>query len=371
MSELRIAVCGVRFGEAYVRALETGVPGVRLAGIVARGSERAQRMADRLGVPLWRDAAAAIPHVDAAAVVVRTGALGGAGSRMAGAFLDAGRPVLLEHPIHPHELRGLQQKARAQAAALHVNTVYPALPLVRAFVDAVRAWRSARPLDDRHPAFVEVTTSRQLLYSALDIIDQAIGGIAGIELDAPAPAAASGAMSFRPFADLPGTLAGLPLHLRLQTYLERDDHDQHSLIMHRITVGGPEGSITLMNSFGPIVRTRPLFLPSYASGDGSLLDGVEEDSLAAPTASVDRPDAPSLQDAIALSLPQAIGEVMAEFARAVRDGVVPPAQQPERIEAVARAWLLANQRAGMPDLRQLAPPLPPAAIGLGGKAERP
>lgn len=371
MSELRIAVCGVRFGEAYVRALEAGVPGVRLAGIIARGSGRAQRMADRLGIPLWRDATAAIPHVDAAAVVVRTGALGGAGSRLAGAFLDAGRSVLLEHPVHPHELRGLQQKARTRRAALHVNTVYPALPPVRAFIDAVRAWRSARPLDDRHPAFVEVTTSRQLLYSALDIIDQAIGGIASMEIEAPSPSSVSGAMSFRPFADLPGILAGLPLYLRLQTYLERDDHDQHSLAMHRIALGGPEGSITLMNSFGPVVRTRPLFLPNYAMGDASLLDGVEDEGLAAPTASVEWADAPSLQDAVAHSLPQAIGEAIAAFARTVRDGVVPSAQQPERIEAVARAWLLANQRAGMPDLRRLAPPLPPGTIGLGGRARRP
>lgn len=362
MSPLRLVVCGTRFGEAYLQALAQGVAGVELKGILAQGSERSRQVAHRLGVPLWQRPEDARSHVDAAAVVIRSGALGGAGTAVAQAFLDTGCPVLMEHPVHPVEWRRLQDKATTGATILHVNSVYPYLEPIDVFIDRVAAWHEARVVDDARPAYVEATTSRQLLYSTLDILGRALGGSVDLQLEASCSAGEAGRLSYRPFADLAGTCGGLPLHLRLQSYLDRDDYDHHSLAMHRLTIGGPEGALSLASSFGPIVHSRPLFVPGY--GDATPASQRRDPELDAATVMADRRCGPSTRAAVADAIPRAIGRALAEFAAAVRGDHRPIWQTDRYLEALTRAWLETNRIAGRPALRSLAPPLPPATIGL-------
>jgi thiazolinyl imide reductase len=357
---LRIAVCGTRFGETYLKALRDGVPGLELAGLLSRGGARSRRLSEALGVPLWRDPAEAAAGCDVAAVVVRAGSMGGGGTALAETLLASGRPVLMEHPLHPMEMRRLLDLAARRGVAFHVNSLYPHLPAARRFVAAVRHWREGR--EAAQPAYAEATTSRQLLYSTLDLLGRALGGLDGFRLEG---AGAAG----RPFAALEGEVAGLPLSLRLQSYLDPRDLDHHSLVMHRLAVGGAEGSIALASSFGPVVRSRALYLPGYGEGQYSLLLPGGEPAEAAPFL-----DAPLLaaeagaplsgRDAAREALPAAVGAALAEFAATVHGGPVPEGQSPGFLLALAQAWLLAGQRAGVPVLRPLPPPRPPASIGL-------
>ncbi len=362
---LRLLVCGTRFGETYLAALARSVPGVVLAGLLARGSERSHRLARHFGVPLFTDVAAALPACDAAAVVIRAGALGGAGTALAEALLFAGRPVLMEHPLHPTEMQRLLGAAAQARLPFHVNSLYPLLPAQRRFADALRAWRRATP---ESQGYVEATTSRQLLYSTLDLLGRALGGLDRLDI-APPPAAG------RPgcFVHLAGMLAGLDFSLRLQTYLDPRDPDHHSLVMHRIAAGGPEGSIALASSFGPVVISRPLHLPGYAENAGSLLlpgevPGAARPFLDAPMVACTETSAPTGAEALADALPGAAAAAIAAFAAAVRGAAAPAGQSAEHLLAVARAWLLANQRAGAPVLRSVPPPPPPATIGLAARS---
>ncbi|WP_149536558.1 Gfo/Idh/MocA family oxidoreductase [Siccirubricoccus phaeus] len=358
---LRLAVCGTRFGETYLKALRDGVPGLVLAGLLARGGERSRRLAAALGVPLWLDTREAAAASDAVAVVVRAGAMGGRGTALAEAFLAAGLPVLMEHPLHPVEMVRLLELAARRGVPFHVNSVYPHLPAPRGFIRAVQAWHAGAAPD--RPAYAEATTSRQLLYSTLDMLGRALGGLGELWLER------GGGHAGQPFTALEGELGGLPFSLRLQSYLDPADLDHHSLVMHRMAVGGAEGSIALASSFGPVLRSRPLYMPGYAESETSLLLPGGEPAAAlpfldAPLLAVEAGAALTGREAVREALPGAVAIALAEFAAAVRGGPAPAGQTPEFLTLLARAWLLAGQKAGAPACRPLRPPPPPAAVGL-------
>lgn len=361
---LRIVVCGARFGETYLKALRDGVPGLVLVGLLARGSARSRRLAEALGVPLWQDPREAAKASDVAAVVVRARSMGGSGTALAEAFLEAGLPVLMEHPLHPVEMARLLELAERRRVAFHVNSVYPYLPPARRFAAAVQAWHAIAAPD--RPAYAEATTSRQLLYSTLDLLGRALGGLDGLQIES------CGGVRGQPFIGFEGELGGLPVSLRLQSYLDPRDLDHHSLVMHRMAVGGAEGSIALASSFGPVVRSRALYMPGYAEGTASLLlpGGEPEEAvpyLDAPLLAAEEGAALTGREAAREALPRAVAAALAQFAEAVRGGPVPEGQSPGFLLQLARAWLLVGQKAGAPTQRRLSPPPPPANVGLLAK----
>ena len=79
-------VCGTRFGEHYLAALAHPDSPLRLAGILARGSERSRLLAEKFGVPLWRSVEQIDDAVTVACVAVRSRMVGGEGSALAEAL---------------------------------------------------------------------------------------------------------------------------------------------------------------------------------------------------------------------------------------------------------------------------------------------
>jgi predicted dehydrogenase len=90
-----MAVVGVgHLGKEHARIL-AGLPDVELVGVVDTNSEQARTVADRCGTTAFDSYEHLIPRVDAACVVVPTLHH----YRVAGAFLRAGVPILVEKPI--------------------------------------------------------------------------------------------------------------------------------------------------------------------------------------------------------------------------------------------------------------------------------
>lgn len=250
-----VLVCGTRFGEHYLAALTCAerlwaarpahLPRYRLAGLLARGSERSRALARRLGVPLFSAPDEVPAGIDIACVVVRSAIVGGDGSSLARALLERGMHVLQEHPVHPTDIVRLRELAARHGRRYHVNTFYPHLPAGQRFIDYARQ-SAAR----NRPAFVEITTSLQLLYSSLDMVCRALGGEGTFACAGPLPL---DTLPGRPDAPWPfraiqGVICGVPFSLNLQTYLDPADPDHHSLVMHRIAIGGPEGHVLLAGS---------------------------------------------------------------------------------------------------------------------------
>lgn len=104
---------------------------------------------------------------DIACIVVRSTVAGGTGTQLARHFLTRGVHVIQEHPLHPDDISSLQTLAQEQGCCYWVNTFYP-------HTRAGRTWlRDAQQLRRclaKTPQVVHATTSRQLLYSTLDLL---------------------------------------------------------------------------------------------------------------------------------------------------------------------------------------------------------
>ncbi|MCV5496856.1 yersiniabactin biosynthesis oxidoreductase YbtU, partial [Escherichia coli] len=146
------------------------------------------------------------------------------------------------------DISSLQTLAQEQGCCYWVNTFYP-------HTRAGRTWlRDAQQLRRclaKTPPVVHATTSRQLLYSTLDLLLLALGvDAAAVECDVVG--------SFSDFHCLRLFWPEGEACLLLQRYLDPDDPDMHSLIMHRLLLGWPEGHLSLEASYGPVIWSSSL-----------------------------------------------------------------------------------------------------------------
>lgn len=345
----RVLVCGTRFGQLYLNAFLEDHPRFVLAGILARGSERSRRLAFEFGVPLHTRVEDVPDGIDVACVVIRSGIVGGAGTELAIRLLERGIHVLQEHPVHPRDLERCFAAAERGGAAYRLNTFYPQGTEARRFIDAVRRSRAAEP-----PWFAEVTTSPQLLYSSLDILGRALGGLSGTLFSRPAPwdpalMAACG-RGHLPFFVVQGVVAGVPLVLKLQSYVDPRDPDQHSLVMHRIAVGGPGGNVLLANSYGPVVWSQALYVPSYQEVGGAAGLGAGEEAarrLALPSARVLSPEpVPVWSEVVETEGPQAVLSALDDLADAAAGMGEPSEDYRRRTVELAETWRAAMAACG-------------------------
>lgn len=173
----RVLVVGAKFGEVYLDAFLQPMPGLELAGLLARGSRRARQLAQHFGVPLYTALEQVPEDVDIACIVVRSTVAQGDGSRLAAACLQRGMHVVQEHPLHPDDVARLQALAQQHDRLFWVNSFYPNTPAGRAWIEA--AGRIRQKLGGQLPVLAQLTTSRQLLYSTLDMLLQACGLVDG------------------------------------------------------------------------------------------------------------------------------------------------------------------------------------------------
>ena len=354
----RVLVCGTRFGEHYLAALHSDDSDFELAGIVARGSARSTALAQHLDVPLYPDIAS-VPSgsVDMACVVVRTALFGGDGTKITEDCLERSIPVLQEHPVHPGEVARLKRLAIRNAARYHVNSFYPYLPAGTCWVDYVQqATRDgARP-----PHVLEITTSPQLLYSSLDLICRALGGIGSTKIEGPFGQGKS------PFHIFAGTVNDIPFTLNLQSYLDPADPDHHSLVMHKMSAIWPESTVQLCNSFGPVIWSNALYAPEYDRNDVASSYILSPDKhrecryFAQPSAAPLGPAAGDpVRDVVVNQFPRAIRLAVSELSKAISTSAPSPWQEEDYLLSLGQFWLKIMQMAGKPDEVSMPPPPPP------------
>ncbi len=244
----------------YLNAFMQPPEGLELVGLLAQGSARSRELAHAFGIPLYTSPEQITKMPDIACIVVRSTVAGGTGTQLARHFLTRGVHVIQEHPLHPDDISSLQTLAQEQGCCYWVNTFYP-------HTRAGRTWlRDAQQLRRclaKTPPVVHATTSRQLLYSTLDLLLLALGvDAAAVECDVVG--------SFSDFHCLRLFWPEGEACLLLQRYLDPDDPDMHSLIMHRLLLGWPEGHLSLEASYGPVIWSSSLFVADHQENAHSL-----------------------------------------------------------------------------------------------------
>lgn len=366
MRRFNVVVCGTNYGQTYLTALRSRDSGPRLAGILARGSRRSQAFADELGVPLYRDVEELPRDVDIACVAVGDSPLAREGSKLAGRLLDRGIHVIQEHPVYPVDVVRAIKKARERGVRYHLNAHFGDVEPVRTFIQLAAELR-----ESGEPLFVDAMASAQCSYSLLDILGRVLGSLTPYGFT-QAPSWDAGLLALcksdpLPFRCVQGVLGGAPATLQVQGYYDPADAGNHQLVMHRICVGTRRGNLTLLNTFGPIVRSEAPYAEGYELDQTS--SAVTLETRLARLAGRTAPLAASVGEAPPLSLKEltldrwsdGILRALSRLCQEIEAGTVSPAQSEEHILTVSKAWFDLMQRVGAP--RQVSLPRPVGESG--------
>jgi thiazolinyl reductase component of yersiniabactin synthetase len=313
---MRFVVCGTGYGASYLEALWQHPGGLRLAGILARGSGRSQDLARQWGVPLWRSPDE-VPRgaVDAACVAVS----GEAGQEITLALLRRSLPVLAEHPVEPEHLDAALAAAREHGTVFHVNSHYADLETVQPFLaTCTLARQRSRPL------FVSAMSNPRALYSCLDLLARALGTLCPLEIRSSLP---SGPLP--PLVPLAGTAAGLPFLLQCHRMVSAVDDGSAAWTSHHVVIGFSEGHLILGDNAGPVV---------WVAAPPSLQQ-LGPATLAAPAWSPIPPAAPpSFGEHFFGVRGRANRLALWRLADQVRTGQACPEQSPGHLLEVSRSW---------------------------------
>lgn len=343
----RVLVCGTNFGRFYAEAARRR-PGYDLAGILSRGSAASRAYARSLGVPYYTAPEDLPAGIDAACVAVSSSISGGQGTELAKALMDRGIHVLQEHPVHLTELTDNLKHARRRGVQYRLNTHYPHVAPVRAFIEAAR-----RLVAQQRPLFVDAAAPVHLMQPLVDILGQAMGTLRPWRFADPAPLPAE--IGPQPFRSLHGVFAGVPLTLRVHHQLDPSDRDNHALHWHRISLGTEGGVLTLADTHGPVLWSPRLHIGRDADRR-FVLDGPGTGRLGLGTTAVVG-NTGTFRTVFSDLWPEAIGSALDGLREAVEQGG-DALRSGQYDLAVCRIWTDLATRLGPPEIVRPAAPRP-------------
>jgi yersiniabactin synthetase, thiazolinyl reductase component len=309
MRPMRVLVCGSNYGRAYITALRHEPRKYELAGILARGGGRSQRVAAVNGVPLYRSADEVPDNIGLACA-----AMSSAAWPLVLQLVRRGIHVLCEHPYPPGVLKKALLLASKHNVQFHVNGHFANLPAPRAFIhDCRRLGKLARP------KFVEVMATERSLYGALDILASALGRLPPLRVRVLSRRAK--------FVLLEGTLETLPVRVSVQVSDKKGsgqlaDGSPAYLLDLRLTIAFPTGVLTLLSVAGPVVWTST---PAQVLGNSEHLSAIcHHEKLTLAELGEQRV--------------RANVEALNSIRNAILGHGVPRTQQPEHILQVSKAW---------------------------------
>jgi pyochelin biosynthesis protein PchG len=336
----RVLVAGTAFGRIYLDAIAAAPESFVLAGVLARGSEYSRRCALGYGVPLYTETKQVPDDIDIACVVVRSGATGGPGSELSQALLERGVHVLQEHPVHATEIAMCLRAAKNGGAAYAVNTLYPNIRAIRQFLNVAGYLRERQRIE-----FIDAACNSQVSYPLLDVMGRAAGALRPWSFAALDGSAGRGG----PFRSLVGSIGGIPLTLRVQNQVHPEDADNHSFLLHRLSIGCEAGVLSLADTHGPVLWNPRLHAPRDATGR-LVTAGTGTERLSAPSNIIlGDPEACSYHDVFARLWPDAVLHALRSLCGEIAD----PDRRGRRAQwdtSVSLAWRDMSTRLGMPEL---------------------
>jgi pyochelin biosynthetic protein PchG len=245
--------------------------------------------------------------VDIGCVVVSAGINGGCGAELAQRLLGRGINVLQEHPLHHDELAACLRQAHRSRVVYHLNTHYVHVDAVRRFLAAAGRLASRQPV-----MFVDALCSFVTLNPMFDILGRALG----LQRSSfPGPASKGGI-----FRGLEGTIAGVPVSLRVQNQLLADNRDSGAHLLFRIALGFEGGHLLLATPHGPLLwHPRPHMPEAYR--EAVSVEATDAADLDLPSASCLGPSqAPSYRGVLRDEWPAATARALLDLRASILGG---------------------------------------------------
>ncbi len=231
-SKKKIILCGTKYGASYLPAIYQS-PKLELAGILAKGSHRSIRIAEQFGVDLFTTVDSITENYDYAVIAINEGL----STQIASDFLKLNKDVIIEHPIHIHNIEALVKLAEKSKKKCFVNSHFPNLPPIELFIQQCAALNESDP-----PTLICVQCNSRTLFSMLDILMRCFG-LFELEEDTKKEIGNYVNCTFR--------LNGIPFIMIYQKWRFEEDDSADSPLGHQITITYPSGVLSLDGTYGP------------------------------------------------------------------------------------------------------------------------
>ncbi len=345
--KVRTLVCGSTFGQFYLEALQTLPEEFELVGLLARGSERSVKCAAYYGINLYLEADQLPADIDLACVVLRSGVMGGKGTDLSLRFLERGIHVMQEQPVHHQDVAAFLRAARRQNVLFQTGDLYIQLPAVRRFIACAHAL-----LKRQNALYIDAAFASQVSYPMMHIFMEALPSIRPWK---------TGTVSRDggPFHVMTGTLGKIPAILRVHNEVDPADPDNYLHLLHRITLGFEGGSLSLIDTHGPVIWQPRLHIPDnlYTFGDFS---GADPTHLRENSIEILGPSTPeNYKDILTKQWPRAIARDLSAMREELLGGTG-AAMRAQRELLCSGQWQEMTAALGYPVLRPgcCPPPLP-------------
>jgi len=294
-SRLRTVVCGSTFGQFYLEALKVLPEQFELVGLLAKGSERSKKCAKHYGVNLYTEVDQLPDSTELACVVLRSGVLGGNGTKLSLKLLACGIHVIQEQPVHHKDLASCLKAARQNELHFRTGDLYVHLPAVRRFIACAQVM-----LEQQNALYIDAACATQVSFPMMHILLEALPTIRPWKIS-------NVIKDEGPFQVLTGVLGKIPITLRAHNEVDPKDPDNHLHLLHSLTIGVEGGSLSLMDTPGPVVWHPRLHIPHNRIFFGELSTAVPAHLLENST-QVLGPAAPmSYKEILMKQWPRAIG----------------------------------------------------------------
>jgi thiazolinyl imide reductase len=304
----KVLVCGSNYGRYYIAAVAHAQSCHQLIGLLARGSERSQRLAHRRQVPLHHEVAELPEPINLACVAVSSPA-----DELVLGLIERRIDVICEHPQPSTLVQQSLDLAERLGVCFHINGHFADLAAPQSFIEqCAEQWRSAPP------RLIRILVNDRSLYAALDIIGRSAGSLVPFNLELIGNEA--------PFAVIQGRLSVTRLMIQAQTSGETGeplgDGSPDYLLDCRITAVFDCGTLTMMSLAGPVVWSHNL---------GWVKERETRLWRAGPEQAA---TAGELREQRVLANLRALDLIVEHR----RSGVIPPAQTPQHLLGVSTAW---------------------------------
>lgn len=302
MQPIRVLVCGSTFAQFYLQALCRAPQRYEIAGILARGSERSQVLAERFGVPLYSDLEQLPDDISLACVVLRSGVLGGHGSHLAHALLARGINVLQEQPLHQNEVAASLRIAREHGVHFHVADNYLQMDSVRRFMAAARAI-----LQEQDGIALDAACANQVLFPLLHMLISMLPDCRPWSLERISRD------DRQPVQILQGYLGRVPLTVRAWHQVDPDDPDNHLPLLQRLALDVPGGCLSMQDTLGSVSWAPRLYIPAAVKERFDFTDRSAAPLQEESVLSLSPMPVPSLREQLMQSAPASIGREIERF----------------------------------------------------------
>lgn len=254
----KVIVCGVGFGQFYLKAIELLPHKYELVGILSKGSEKSKEYAKNYKVPLFTDITQIWEiKVDLVCVVVKSTVVGGVGSNIVQEILSHGVDVIQEHPVHLDELTYNIKLARQHKCRYLLNTFYPNLKRVSDFIKNIKILK-----DNCIIQYIHADCSVHVLFPLIDIIGRGLGGLRPWNFKL-----LEKATDKIPFSIISGEINSIPININIQNQIEPVNPENNTLLLHVIEIFTNSGKLTLTGPNGIIVWEPCMNKTLDANGD--------------------------------------------------------------------------------------------------------